>query len=61
MKKTSSEFATVYENENSCLEDVLAIANQIQQKTRLTQVSTQGLQHRDPELSEVRLRKKARI
>lgn len=43
MKNQLSTRATVYEKENSCLEDVLAIADEMERKTQPTQKLTQAL------------------
>lgn len=61
MKKQPLFVTTTYENENSCLEDVLEVANAMKQKTRSTTKSAQTLQSSGSELLRQGIRTKGRI
>ena len=48
MKKELSVTAAVYEKENSCIEDVLAIANEIKKKTPSTRNPARTFRYSTP-------------
>jgi hypothetical protein len=61
MKNQLSETATVYEKENSCLEDILEIADKMKLKPQPVQQISSNLRHMDPIPSAKRPRMKSRI
>lgn len=61
MKNQLSETATVYEKENTCLEDILEIADEMKLKPQPAHPISSNLRHPDPIPSAKRPRMKSRI
>ena len=61
MKNQLSVNAAVYAHENSCLEDILAIADEMKLKAQLTHKSTKSLRRVDSESSGERVHTRAKI